>query len=131
DEAREALQKAIAVNPSSLNTLAVLAGLAYVQDKQAEFEAQVAKALAIAPGDGEAYRVAGELTAHNYRFDEAVVLTRRALALEPRNARALSDLGMQLLRTGDEPGARTALESSWELDKFDSVTLNLLRMLDT
>src|SRR5206468_3183721 len=92
DEARAALQKALGVNPSSLDAHAVLAGLAYVQDKQPEFDAEIAKTLAIAPGYGEAYRVAGELTAHNYRFDEAVVLTRRALALEPRNARALSDL---------------------------------------
>jgi tetratricopeptide (TPR) repeat protein len=38
---------------------------------------------------------------------------------------------MHLLRTGDEPGARTALESSFKTDPYDVVTLNLLRMLDT
>jgi cellulose synthase operon protein C len=130
DEAREGLKKALAVNPSSLEAHAVLAGLAYVEDKQPEFDAEVAKALAIAPRYGDVYRVAGELTAHNYRFDEAVVLTRRALALDPRNARALADLGMHLLRTGDEPGARAALESSFEIDPFDKVTYNLLAMLD-
>jgi cellulose synthase operon protein C len=130
DEAREALQKAIGVNPSSLEAHAVLAALAYVEDKKPEFEAEVAKALAIAPSYGEVYRVAGELTAHNYRFDEAVVLTRRALTLDPRSARALADLGMHLLRTGDEAGARTALESSFEIDPFDKVAFNLLAMLD-
>jgi cellulose synthase operon protein C len=131
DEAREALQKALAVNPSSLEAHALLAGLAYVEDKQAEFEAEVSKALAIAPGYGEVFRVAGELTAHNYRFDEAVVLTRRALTLEPRNPRTLADLGMHLLRTGDEPDARAALESAFKIDPFDRVTYNLLGMLDT
>jgi tetratricopeptide (TPR) repeat protein len=130
DEAREALKQALAVNPSSLEAHALLAGLAYVEDKPAEFEAEVARALAIQPGYGEVFRVAGELTAHNYRFDEAVVLTRRALALDPRNSRALGDLGMHLLRTGDEPGARAALESSFKSDPFDRVTFNLLEMLD-
>jgi len=102
-----------------------------VQDKNQEFEAEVAKTLAIAPNYGDVYRVAGELTAQNYRFDEAVTLTRRALTIDPRNPRTLADLGIQLLRTGDEPAARTALESSFKIDPFDTVTFNLLSMLDT
>jgi tetratricopeptide (TPR) repeat protein len=130
DAARESLQQALTVNPSSLEAHALLAGLAYVEDKQQEFDAEVAKVLAIAPNYSEVYRVAGDMVAHAYRFDEAVVLTRRALALEPRNARALSSLGMQLLRTGDEDGARAALEASFKLDGFDRVTKNLLDMMD-
>jgi cellulose synthase operon protein C len=130
DEARKSLEKALEVNPSSLEAHAHLAALAYVEDKPADFEAAVAKALAIAPNYGDVYRIAGELTAHNYRFDEAVALTRRALALDPRNARTLADLGLQLLRTGDEAGGRVALESSFKLDPFDAVTKNLLDMLD-
>jgi len=129
-EARDALQKALAVNPSSLDAHALLAALAYVEDKQAEFDAEAAKALAIAPNYGDVYRVAGELAAHNYRFDEAAALTRRALALDPNNPHALADLGLQMLRTGDEPGARVALESSFKIDPFDKVTKNLLDMLD-
>lgn len=131
DEARELVQKALAVNPSSLDARAILAGLAYVEDRQAEFDAEVARALAIAPTRGDVYRVAGEMTARSYRFDEAVVLTRRALAIEPENPRALAALGMQLLRTGDEPGARAALDASFKVDPYDVVTFNLLGMLDT
>ena len=37
---------------------------------------------------------------------------------------------MQLMRTGDEAGARTALEASFKLDDFDVVTKNLLDLLD-
>jgi tetratricopeptide (TPR) repeat protein len=130
DEARQLLQKALSVNPNSLEAHSVLAALAYVEDKQPEFEAEVAHALAIAPNYGEAYRVAGEHTAHAYRFDEAVTLVRRALSLEPRNQRALADLGVHLLRTGDEPGAREALEASFKLNPYDVVTYNLLEMMD-
>src|SRR5207249_3823097 len=36
-----------------------------------------------------------------------------------------------LLRTGDEPGARTVLEQSFKIDPFDVVTFNLLQMMDT
>jgi tetratricopeptide (TPR) repeat protein len=130
DEARQWLQKAFAVNPSSLDAHAGLAAIDYIEDKTAEFDAEVASALAIAPNYGEVYGVAGELAAHNYRFDEAVALVRRGLTLKPQDPQMLSDLGMHLLRTGDEPGARAALEASFKLFPRDKPTLNLLGMLD-
>jgi cellulose synthase operon protein C len=131
NDARQALEKALAVNPSSLEAHAQLAAILYVEDKQQEFDAAVAKTLAIAPKYGDVFRAAGELAAHNYRFDEAVALTRRALTLDPQNPRTLADLGIHLLRTGDEAGARAALDASFKLDPFDIVTFNLLAMLDT
>src|SRR5712692_1689422 len=131
DEARKVIQMALAVNPSSLDAHALLAALAYVEDNKQEFDAEVARVLSMAPSHGEVYRVSGDLAARNYRFDEAVALVRRALELDPRSARSLADLGVHLLRTGDEPGARQALEASFKLDAYDVVTFNLLQMMDT
>lgn len=131
DEARTSIQKALDVNPSSLDAHALLAALAYVEDKQPEFEQHIQTVLSISPNYGEAYRLAGELASHNYRFDEAVVLVRKGLALDPRNPRALSDLGTHLLRTGDEQGARAALEQSFKDHPYDVVSYNLLQMMDT
>ena len=131
EEARQSIEKALAVNPANPEAHALVAALAYVEDKQPEFDAAVAKALAIVPNYADAYRVPGELTAHAYRFEEAVALARRALALDAHNPRALADLGLYLLRTGDEPGARMALEESFKLDGYDVVTLNLLKLLDS
>jgi hypothetical protein len=128
--ARDTLKKALAVNPSSLDAHALVAALAFVQDKPQEFEAEADKTLAIAPRYGDVYRTAGELAAHNYRFDEAVTLTRRALSLDPENPRTLADLGTHLLRTGDEPAARTALEASFKIDPYNKITFNLLGMMD-
>jgi tetratricopeptide (TPR) repeat protein len=129
-ESRQLLQKALQINPSSLDAHTLLAALAYVEDKQSEYESEVAKTLAISPKYGEVYRVTGQFAASNYRFDEAVTLTRQALALDPDNPRALTDVGTHLLRTGDEPAARTALEQSFKLHPYSVVTLNLLRMMD-
>jgi tetratricopeptide (TPR) repeat protein len=131
DDARGMLQKALEINPQSLDALSIRAGLDYVEDKRSEFDETVGKVLAISPTYGEVYRVAGNLAAHNYRFEEAAALVKRGLALRPKDPLALADLGTHLLRTGDEPGARRALEAAWEGDKFNRVTLNLLRMMDT
>ena len=130
DEARQLLDKALAVNPSSLDAIALRAAILYVEDKPREFEAEAAKALAIAPRYGEVYRVAGDLAARNYRFDEAVELTRRGLALDASNYHAQADLGSHLLRTGDEAGARVALEAAWKADPFSKLTKNQLDVMD-
>ena len=130
DEARHALDKALAVNPSSLEALSLRAALSFLDDKPQEFEAEAAKVLAIAPHYGEVFRVAGDLAARNYRFDEAVELTRRSLALDRNNAHAQGDLGSHLLRAGDEAGARVALEASFKADPFNGVTKNLLDVMD-
>ena len=129
-EARAELDKVLAFNPSHLEAHSMLAAVAYVKDDKATYDAEVAKVLAINPAYGEVYRLAGQHAASHYRFDEAVALAEKALALDPANSRAAGDLGMHLLRTGDEASARRALERSWKADPFDVVTFNLLKMLD-
>ena len=131
DEARAALKRALDVNPSSLEAHALMAAVSYVDDKTAEYDEHIKAALAISPNYGEAYRVTAELAAFSYRYDEAVVLVRKGLALDPSSPRALTDLGTHLLRTGDEAGARTALEQSFKEHPYDVVSYNLLQMMDT
>ncbi len=130
-EARESLDRALAINPSSLEARAALAGMAYVDGRTQDFDTELSRVFAINPRYGEVYRVAGDQAARSYRFDEAVLLARRALELDGDNVRASADIGMHLLRTGDEPGARRALERAFERDPYDVVTFNLLGLLDT
>ena len=131
EAARAALERALAVNPNSLAARAMSAAMAYLEDRIEDFDAEVASALQINPAYGDIYRVAGNHVARAYRFPEAVTLVRRALELDPDNVRAHAELGMHLLRTGDEPGARVALERSFADDPFDLVTYNLLSLMDT
>jgi len=131
DRARESIKKALAVNPNSLEARSLDAAIARLEDKTAEFDRLAQDVLKINPGYGEVYRVAGDHLARNYRFDEAVTLVRRALTLDADNTRAYSDLGTHLLRTGDEPGARVALERAFKGDAFDQTTFNQLDLLDT
>ena len=129
--ARESIDRALDVNPRSLEARAMVAAMAYLEDRQEDFDAEVARVLEINPSYGDVYRVAGNHTARAYRFDEAVALVRQALELDPNNTRAYAELGMHLLRTGDEPGARDALERAFKDDPFDVITFNLLSMMDT
>src|SRR5207244_10096697 len=83
------------------------------------------------PKHGEAYRVVAEMASHTYRYEDAATQARKAMSLSPNNPRILSDLGIHLLRTGDEAEARTLLERSFQLNGYNQVTYNLLQMMDT
>ena len=131
DDARLKIQAVLDVNPSHLEARSWLGASAYVRDDPAGFDAEVKRVLAVNPAYGDVYRIAADLAARNYRFEEAVALTRRAVNLDPGNTRAYGDLGMHLMRTGDEGEARKALERSFNADPFDQVTYNLLSLLDT
>ncbi len=130
-DARASIKKALEVNPNSLEARSLEAAIAFLEGRTADFEAQVREVLRINPVYGEIYRVTGDHLGRNYRFDEAVLQVRRALEIDDENARAYADLGMHLLRTGDEPGARRALERAFKDDPFHDVTLNSLKLLDS
>jgi tetratricopeptide (TPR) repeat protein len=131
DEARASVEAVLAVNDRHPDALARQAAMAFLDDRLGDFEAIVARVLAINPRFGDVYRIAGAQAARHYRFEAAARLVRRALEIEPGNVRAQADLGLHLLRTGDEAGARRALEAAFQADPYDVVSYNLLGLLDT
>jgi tetratricopeptide (TPR) repeat protein len=131
DAARERIKRVLEFNPSHLDARALAAAITYVRGSREAFDAEAKPTLAINPRFGEIYRVAAELSARNYRFDEAVALAREAVTIDPANARAHADLGMHLMRTGDEALARQSLERAFKIDPYDKVTFNLLALLDS
>ncbi len=131
EAAKALIAKAKSINPASLDAFAWSGAVAYIEGRQADLQQEAAAALKINPRFSGAYRVPAELAAANYRFEEAVVMSRKALEIDPNDVRTLSALGVQLLRTGDEAEARQVLEKSFAIDKFDQTTFNLLTMLDS
>ena len=101
--------------------------MAYVEGRDQEYQQAVAEALKIHPTYGEIHRIVGEITAHYYRFDEAVEHTRKAIALDRENIRAVADLGAQLMRTGDERNARRNLETAFRVDQLGRADLQPAR----
>ena len=131
DEATAAIAKALDTNPRSLEATSLAAAVAFLEGRPEDMERLAKDALALNPTYGEVFRVVGDHAARNYRFDEAVTLVRRGLALDPANTQAHGDLGMHLLRTGDEAGARASLERAFKDDPFDAVKKNSLDLLDS
>ena len=88
DAARERIDQVLKTNDVDLDARSLLAAIAYVRSGRPAFDTEARRVLAINPAYGEVYRVAADLAARNYRFDDAVALTREEVSLEPTNSRA-------------------------------------------
>ncbi len=128
--AATALDRAAKARPGSLDEAVMRVTLAYQKHDPAVLDAALAKVHEIDPRSAAGLRAAGEAAAQAYRFDEATSFGHKAIALDPDDGDAHSNLGMYLLRTGDEKEARTVLERAWTLDKSNRLTKNMLDLLD-
>jgi tetratricopeptide (TPR) repeat protein len=131
DEARAEIDKALLVNDRDIQALGMRAAIAFIEDRRDEAERIAGEAVSVNARAGDVYRVMGAQAASHYRFEDAVMLLQKAAALDPESPRIQAELGMHLLRTGDEAAARVALDSAFKRDPYDVVTYNLLSMLDT
>jgi len=128
--AAAALDKVAAARPGTYDEIALRAAVLYATREIAEAEALVARAVASNPFFVEGYLSLGGEAAWAYRFEDAAGYARQAVSLDPEHPRAHADLGLYLMRTGDEATARTELERAFRLDPFNTVTFNLLTLLD-
>jgi tetratricopeptide (TPR) repeat protein len=131
NRAAEALDKVAAVRPGTYEEIALRAAVTYANGDIAAADAMIARAVAANPTFVNGYLSLGAQAARAYRFEDAAAYARKAVALEAEHPGAHADLGLYLMRTGDEAPAREELERAFKLDPFDTVTFNLLTLLDT
>jgi tetratricopeptide (TPR) repeat protein len=128
--ARAALDRLQASSSGRIEEAAWRVAIAYDEGGEPAAEAAMAAVRAIDPTSALGYRRAASQAARNYQFDAAAAIMQKGVTLDPADPFAQFDLGLYLTRTGDEAGARVALERSWAIDNSSPVTKNLLDLLD-
>ncbi len=131
DDAIEELEPALEINPSSLESLSLLAAAHYLKGNTAAYDDARGRVLAINPGYAELYNTLADLAVQNRLYVQAVEFAREAVALDPQSWRGHSILGINLLRVGDIEGGRRQLETSFEGDPYNVWVKNTLDLLDT
>jgi Tfp pilus assembly protein PilF len=131
--------KAVAISPEALDAMAILATVDWLNDKpEAPPAGQILttspwidKILKVNPHDGEAYSIAGHFFVINRRYNEGILYYRKALVLQPDLASARSELGINLMRLGNEDEAKAMLEEAWNEGFEDKATSNTLKLIDS
>ena len=126
--AREA-DAALAISPDALDALAVHASIELIADRSPE--RWFARIRAINAGYGEAYAIAAHHLILHLRYREGIAYFRKAVALDPQLWSARSELGVNLMRLGDDDQARAELVKCYQAGFRNAETVNSLRLLDS
>jgi tetratricopeptide (TPR) repeat protein len=83
------------------------------------------------PSYGEAYALVAHHLVLNRRYQDGIAYYRKAVELDPELWSARSELGINLMRLGQEDEARRELELCYANGFRDAATVNSLRLLDS
>jgi tetratricopeptide (TPR) repeat protein len=128
-KAIEEADKALKMSPNALNAMAVRASIDLLENKGTSpwFD----KIFAIHPTYGEAYALAGHFFVLNRRYDEGIAMYRKAIELDGELNSARSELGINLMRMGEEDDAKKQLEIAFAAGYQSNATVNSLRLMDS
>jgi tetratricopeptide (TPR) repeat protein len=130
DAAVKEVERALAINPGSLEALSLQAVCRQFRGDSAGFAATEKLILGINPSCGGFYHSLAENLVRRRKYREAIDQDRRAIELDPRLWSARASLGMNLMRMGDLAGGRGELQRAFDGDPFNVWAYNTLGLLD-
>ena len=130
DDARRDADKALAIDSSSVEAMAVLAAVAHLIGDRRGFDAIMRRARERHPASAELYQALAELSARHRRYSDAVAFAEQGVAVDSAAWETWGVLGINLLRTPRYASARRSLETAFQGDPFNVWIKNTLDLLD-
>ena len=121
-KAAEEAHKALTLDANSTQGKAILATIDWLADK---------KDSRWDPHAARGYETAGHFFMLNRRYEESVAFYRKAIELDPRLDTARSQLGLNLMRLGQNDEAYRQLKTCWDNGFQDNATKNSLVLMDS
>lgn len=121
--------EALKLSGEALDALAIHAAVEVLADRSPD--AWLAKMRQINPIYGEGYALVAHHLVLNRRYEDGISYYRKAIELNPQLWPARSQLGINLMRLGQEDEPRLHLEMCYRNGFRDAATVNTLRLLDS
>ena len=114
--------KALAIDANSVQAKAILATIDWLADR---------KETSWDPHTARGYETVGHFFVMNRRYEEGIQYLRKAIELDPQLYSARSQLGINLMRQGQEEEAYKQLETCFTNGFQDNATKNSLTLMDS
>jgi tetratricopeptide (TPR) repeat protein len=131
ERAREEIDRALDVDPRSLEALSVLAAIHYLQGDRSAYAEVRDRALALNPAYPDLFNTVAELAVDTRKYADAVDLARQAVQRDSMSWWGWGVLGTNQLRTGLIDTGRANLERAFAGDPYNVWFKNTLDLLDT
>ncbi len=129
EKAVEEAKKALDMSSEALDALSILATVDWLDDQPGK--EWIDRIFKINPTYAEAYSTAGHFFVINRRYDEGIQYYRKALEIKPDLWEARAELGVNLMRFGQNKEAREDLEACFNANYSSPLVRNTLKLLDS
>jgi lipopolysaccharide biosynthesis regulator YciM len=120
---------ALKISPDALDAMTIHASIELLSDHSPE--PWFARIKAVNPAYGQGYALVAHHLVLNGRYRDGVTYYRLAIAADPQLWSARSELGINLMRLGEDIEARQQLERCYQNGYRNAATVNSLRLLDS
>ncbi len=117
-------------NPRDLKLLSMRAAVRFLADDAAGFEAAKQAVLSLNPGYSKLYQIIGEFADWEHRYEEIVAMMRAAVQLDSEDAKAHAQLGLNLIRAGEDEAGLSSLRTAFQMDPFNVRVYNTLNLYE-
>jgi tetratricopeptide (TPR) repeat protein len=129
EQAAAEADAALKIASDSLDALAVHASIELLADRLPDI--WFAKITAINPSHGEGFALIAHHLILKGRYTDGVAYYRKAIAADPLLWSARAELGVNLMRLGQDEEARQQLQKCYDNGYRNAATVNSLRLLDS
>lgn len=125
-----AITAGLKLDPSDAELLGLRAATRFLGDDRAGYEVAKREALARNAESARVYEIAADFAEWEHRYNDIVTMMKEAVQLDPGDGKAYAELGLTLLRIGDESGGLDALRRAWAKDHFNVRVFNTLNLYE-
>jgi tetratricopeptide (TPR) repeat protein len=130
EQAEKEVAQGLGVNPNDLELLSLRGATRFLSDDTAGFEKARDEVLRRNPEYARFYTKVGLYAEWEHRYDDIVRLMNAALVIDPGDAAVNAQLGLNLIRNGDDTGGLMALRTAFAQDPYNVRVYNTLNLYE-
>jgi tetratricopeptide (TPR) repeat protein len=130
DDAEKAIAEGLKNDPDDLELWSLKAAARFLADDPTGYAAAKKEALTRNPQYSNFFIIVGEYAEWEHRYDDIVTMMKEGTTVDPKDGKVWAQLGLTLMRNGDETAGRAALDQAWSKDKYNVRVYNTLELYD-
>ena len=130
DKAAQFVTEGLAAEPGDLELMSLRVAERFLADDKPGTEAAQKAVLALNPQFSRLYSIVSEFADWEHRYDEIVRMMREAVAIDNEDGVAYGELGLNLIRAGDDAGGVAALRRAFAIDPYNVRVFNTLNLYE-
>ena len=130
DQAARALDDGLNAEPSNLELLSLRVAERFLADDKAGQERAKQAVFKLNAQYSKLYSIVGEFADWEHRYDEIVRMMQDAVAIDSEDGVAYGELGLNLIRSGDDTGGLDALRRAFAIDPYNVRVFNTLNLYE-